>query len=175
MTTVFCITALTTLASAVAAMSLRNLVHCVLCLTVSFIGMAMVYLQLSSQFVGFAQVMVYAGAVAILMIFALLLTRGGQELFMREWRPMHWLVGGLVSLALLAVLVGSILQSPVIQNTGPVDKVERVKDLGQSLVYEYLLPLEALALLLTVALIGAALIALPTKQHPIKPQPRENS
>jgi NADH-quinone oxidoreductase subunit J len=71
--------------------------------------------------------------------------------------------------------VGSILQSPVIQNTGPVDKVERVKDLGQSLVYEYLLPLEALALLLTVAMIGAALIALPTKQHPIKPQPRENS
>jgi NADH-quinone oxidoreductase subunit J len=175
MTTVFCITALTTLASAVAAMSLRNLVHCVLCLTVSFIGMAMVYLQLSSQFVGFAQVMVYVGAVAILMIFALLMTRGGQELVMREWRPMHWLVGGLVSLALLAVLVGSILQSPVIQNTGPVDKVERVKDLGQSLVYEYLLPLEALALLLTVALIGAALIALPPKQHPIKPQSREDS
>ena len=65
-----------TLASAVAAMSLRNLVHCALALTVTFAGLAAFYLQLDAQFVGFAQILVYVGAVAILIVFAILLTRG---------------------------------------------------------------------------------------------------
>ena len=64
-----------TLASAVAAMSLRNLVHCALTLTVTFAGLAAFYLQLDAQFVGFAQILVYIGAVAILIVFAILLTR----------------------------------------------------------------------------------------------------
>ena len=68
----FAIIALLILASAVAAMSLRNLVHCALMLMVSFAGLAAVYLQLGAQFVGFAQILVYIGAVAILRVFAIL-------------------------------------------------------------------------------------------------------
>src|ERR1043166_5183188 len=78
MTWPFALIALLTIASAVAAMSLRNLVHCVLALTVTFAGLAAFYLQLDAQFVGFAQVLVYVGAVAILIVFALLLTRGAE-------------------------------------------------------------------------------------------------
>ena len=52
---------------ALAAMTLRNLVHCALALAVTFLGLAAIYLQLNAQFVGFAQVLVYVGAVAILM------------------------------------------------------------------------------------------------------------
>ena len=76
--TAFAIIAVLTLASAVAAMSLRNLVHCALALTVTFAGLAAFYLQLDAQFVGFAQILVYVGAVAILIVFAILLTRGGE-------------------------------------------------------------------------------------------------
>src|ERR1700716_4241481 len=78
MNAVFAILALLTLAGAVAAMSLRNLVHCALSLTVALAGLAALYLQLGAQFVGFAQILVYIGAVAILIVFAILLTRGSE-------------------------------------------------------------------------------------------------
>src|SRR3954469_10974238 len=76
---VFAIIAAVTIAAAVAAMSLRNLVHCALALTVAFAGLAAAYLQLGAQFVGFTQLLVYVGAVAILIVFAILLTRGSES------------------------------------------------------------------------------------------------
>src|SRR5579871_2399011 len=74
----FAIIAALTLVSAIAAMSLRNLVHCALCLAVAFAGLAAFYLQLGAPFAGWAQVLVYIGAVAILIVFAILLTRSGE-------------------------------------------------------------------------------------------------
>src|SRR5207302_395114 len=74
MTLPFAILAVVTLAGAIAAMSLRNLVHCALCLVATFGGLAGLFLQLGAQFVGLAQILVYIGAVAILIVFALLLT-----------------------------------------------------------------------------------------------------
>src|SRR5512146_18233 len=78
MTLTFALIAVVTIAAAVAALSLRNLVHCALSLTVAFAGLAAAYVQLGAQFVGFAQVLVYVGAVAILIVFAILLTRGNE-------------------------------------------------------------------------------------------------
>src|SRR5688572_9688447 len=75
---IFYVLAILTAGSAVAAMSLRNLVHCGLCLIGTFVGLAALYLQLNAEFVGFAQILVYAGAVGILLVFAILLTRGGE-------------------------------------------------------------------------------------------------
>src|SRR3989441_10196514 len=74
----FVILALITVAGVLAAMSLRNLVHCALALTLAFAGLAALYLQLDAQFVGFAQILIYIGAVAILIVFAILLTRGSE-------------------------------------------------------------------------------------------------
>ena len=89
MTPVFTILAVMTLGSAIAAMCLRNLVHCALALTGAFVGLAVLYLQLNAQFVGFAQVLVYVGAVAILLVFAILLTEGGgpqqQPIWSSSW------------------------------------------------------------------------------------------
>ena len=62
----FLLCAALTLACAVAAMTLRNLVHCALCAAAAFAGLATIYLQLDAEFVGFAQFLVYVGAVAIL-------------------------------------------------------------------------------------------------------------
>src|SRR5215471_14394132 len=85
----FAIIAVLTVGSGIAAMTLRNLVHCALALTVTFAGLAAFYLQLDAQFVGFAQILVYIGAVAILIVFAILLTRGSeqpqQQAFSRAW------------------------------------------------------------------------------------------
>src|SRR5436305_10941750 len=78
METSFTILAALTLVSAIGAMSLRNLVHCALCLIVTFAGLAALFLRLNAQFVGFAQILVYIGAVAILILFAILLTRSSD-------------------------------------------------------------------------------------------------
>ena len=90
---VFAIIAALTLVSGIAAMSLRKLIHCALCLAVTFAGLAAMYLQLGAQFVGFAQVLVYIGAVAILVVFAILLTRSGDPVTHPVVSPGSWVVG----------------------------------------------------------------------------------
>ena len=89
MTLIFALIAAPTIVSAIAAMTLRNLVHCALALTVTFGGLAVFYLQLDAQFVGLAQILVYIGAVAILIVFAILLTRGNdpprESILCRPW------------------------------------------------------------------------------------------
>jgi NADH-quinone oxidoreductase subunit J len=78
MTLAFAILAGLTVGAAVAAMTLRNLVHSSLCVTVSLIGLALLYLNLGAEFAAFVQILVYVGAVAILIVFAVLLTRSGE-------------------------------------------------------------------------------------------------
>src|SRR5215471_20431186 len=96
----FALIAIVTIAAGVAAMGLRNLVHCALALTVAFAGLAAAYLQLGAQFVGFTQLLVYVGAVAILIVFAILLTRGSEP----PQQPVisrGWLAGVVVAVAVL--------------------------------------------------------------------------
>src|SRR5437773_9755448 len=106
----FIILALLTIAGAAGAMSLRNLVHCALALVVAFAGLAAAYLQLDAQFVGFAQILVYIGAVAILIVFAILLTRGGEAPEKAVFSA-TWLTGVAVTVAVPGVLVWAIVNS----------------------------------------------------------------
>jgi NADH:ubiquinone oxidoreductase subunit 6 (subunit J) len=78
MSFVFYVLAALTVAGGLAAMLLKNTVHCALALTVAFAGLALLFLNLDAQFAGFAQILVYIGAVAILVVFAILLTRGSE-------------------------------------------------------------------------------------------------
>src|SRR5215831_9813242 len=110
MNIVFAIIAVVTIAAGVAAMSLRNLVHCALALTVAFAGLAAAFLQLDAQFVGFAQILVYVGAVAILIVFAILLTRGGEAPEKSVFSS-SWLAGLVVALAVFGVLAWTIVKS----------------------------------------------------------------
>jgi len=94
MSFVFYILAALTVAGGLAAMLLKNTVHCALALTVAFAGQALLFLNLDAQFAGFAQILVYIGAVAILVVFAILLTRGsetpmGAQLPWRVFLPQH--------------------------------------------------------------------------------------
>ena len=78
MNAVFYLLAALTLGGAVAAILLKHLIHAALALTVAFAGLALLFLQLDAQFAGFAQILVYIGAVAILVVIAILLTRGSD-------------------------------------------------------------------------------------------------
>ncbi|MBI4328115.1 MAG: NADH-quinone oxidoreductase subunit J [Chloroflexi bacterium] len=162
-TTYFIIAGLT-LGGALAAVSLRNLVHCALCLTVTFAGLAAFFLQLDAQFVGFAQILVYIGAVAILIVFAILLTRSGEG----TAQPLaagSWLVGVSVAMLVLGALVIATLTSSALDRPLPPRPDASVRRIGEQLMTQYVLPLEVMALLLTAALIGAVIIALQEKKR----------
>ena len=166
MSAVFVILSGITIVGAVAAMSLRNLVHCALCLTVTFAGLAALYLSLGAQFVGFAQIFVYIGAVAILIVFAILLTRNNEPNVGRKSVSRAWsgITGVGVAFLVFAALSISILSSSVSKRGTPSQPEVSVKEIGEQLMVQYVLPLEVIALVLTSALIGAVLIAMPEKQ-----------
>lgn len=155
----FAIISIVTIAAAVAAMSLRNLIHCALALVIAFAGLAAAYLQLSAQFVGFAQILVYIGAVSILIVFAILLTRSGENpnesVFSKSWAA-----GIAVVLAVLGVLVWAISNSRAIKRDLPPAPDLTVQKIGDALMNRFVLPLEVIGLLLTAALIGAVIIAM---------------
>jgi len=155
----FAIIAVLTIAAAVAAMSLRNLVHCALALALTFAGLAALYLQLGAQFVGFAQILVYVGAVAILIVFAILLTRSSEPTSQAVFSS-SWLIGLVVGALVLGTLVACIRSSSVARRETPSLPEVTVRQIGDQLMTQYILPLEVIALLLTAAMIGAVIIAM---------------
>src|ERR1041385_1212878 len=133
MTISFAIIAILTIGSAVAAMALRNLVHCALSLILTFAGLAALYLQLDAQFVGLAQVLVYVGAVAILIVFAILLTRGAEP----QSQPIvssGWIAGTIVAAAVFAVLTWMVASTKALSTQAPALPAVTVNQIGQQLM-----------------------------------------
>jgi NADH-quinone oxidoreductase subunit J len=159
---IFYILAALTLASGLATVLLKHLVHCALAVTVAFAGLALLFLELDAQFAGFAQILIYIGAVAILVVFAILLTRASETpkdgVFSKTW-----LAGLAVAAAVFAVLGWAVMQSVrVLPHETAVPEVT-VQQIGVALVGRYVLPLEIVAVLLTAALIGAVIVAMHEK------------
>jgi len=155
--------AVLTLAGGLGAVLLKNTVHCALALSVAFAGLALLFLTLDAQFAGFAQILVYVGAVAILVVFAILLTKGSETpesgIFSHTW-----FVGLIIAAGVFAVLGWAVLQSVnALPNESAVPAIT-VHDIGNALVGRYVLPLEIVALLLTAATIGAVIVALHEKE-----------
>jgi NADH-quinone oxidoreductase subunit J len=162
-------------------MSLRTLVHCAFSLVLTFTGLAGIYLQLNAEFVGFAQILVYVGAVSILIVFAILLTRGDASAAPAPIATATpWAVA--IAVAAFATMAGAVLKSPEIARRffssitpagapaavsplSPGVPSLGVKSLGERLMGDYILPLEVLGLLLTAALIGAVIIAMQEKRN----------
>jgi NADH-quinone oxidoreductase subunit J len=160
----FAIIAILTVGSAIAAMTLRNLVHCALALTVTFAGLAAFYLQLDAQFVGFAQVLVYVGAVAILIVFAILLTRGSEPQLQGVFSS-GWAIGVGIGVVVFGLLTAMILSSKALGRDLSSAPEAKVRQIGDLLMTKYILPLEVIGLLLTAALIGAVIIAMKEKER----------
>jgi len=163
MSIAFYLIAALTVAGGLAAVLLKNTVHCALALTVAFAGRALFFLQLDAQFAGFAQILVYIGAVAILVVFAILLTRGSETpkdgVFSR-----NWLAGLVIAAGVFAVLGWAVLQSASVLPHETAAPTVTVLQIGNALMGRYVLPLEIVALLLTAALIGAVIVAMHEKE-----------
>jgi len=163
---VFLLCAALTLAGAVAAMMLRNLVHCALCAAGAFAGLAALYLQLDAEFVGLAQLLIYVGAIAILIVFTIMLTHGDEIRPGASSVSPSWWVGVPVGALVLACLAGAIMASPSLLRLPAGAAHAPVRKIGEALMNGYVMPLQAIGLLLTAALVGAVVIGLREPRNP---------
>jgi len=151
----FIIIAIFTLSGALAAACLRKLIHAALCLVLAFVGLATFYFLLGAEFVGLVQVFVYVGAVAVLIVFTILLTRREDE----ETSGFNW-AGAVVALIVFAGLVWTILKTPSVSVVPPAIEALTIKRIGEVLMTNYVWPLQGIGLLLTAALIGALVLVM---------------
>ena len=163
MSIAFYVLAALTVAGGFAAVLLRNTVHAALAVSIAFAGLALLFLQLDAQFAGFAQILIYVGAVAILVVFAILLTRSSENEEKNVFNK-SWLDGLIVAAAVFAMLAWAVVHSVSALPQSPRVPNVNAHDIGSALMTRYVLPLEIVALLLTAALIGAVIVAMHEKE-----------
>ncbi|MEP7015009.1 MAG: NADH-quinone oxidoreductase subunit J [Verrucomicrobiota bacterium] len=151
--------AIFTLAAALAAATLQKLMHAALCFAATFIGIAAFFFLLGAEFVGLVQVFVYIGAVAVLIVFTILLTRRDVD---RD-RGFKW-SGVIVATAVFGGLIWAILNThPLLIAPPPVQPLT-VKQIGNALMTNYVWPLLCVGVLLTAALIGSLILVMEEKR-----------
>ncbi len=155
----FILISIVTLAGALAAACLRKLIHAALCLVIAFVGIAAFYFLLGAEFVGLVQVFVYVGAVAILIVFTILLTRRDAE----TDRGFNW-AGVMVALVVFGGLIWSVLNTSSVALAAPSIEPLTVKRIGDVLMTDFIWPLQCVGLVLTAALIGALVLVLEEKR-----------
>jgi NADH:ubiquinone oxidoreductase subunit 6 (subunit J) len=154
---VFFILSVITLGGAVGVVTSRNIFHSALFLILSFVGVAGFYVTLEAGFLAAVQVLIYVGAIAILILFAIMVS---QRLMAAEQiqRNEQWLLAAIVAVAIFLVLGFTLWQVswPVAHETPPPTAIAR---LGQELLGPYVVPFEVASILLVVAMIGAIILA----------------
>jgi NADH-quinone oxidoreductase subunit J len=140
----------------------RHPVKSVLALVVSFFGLAVCYVMLSAPLIAAIQVIVYAGAILVLFLFVLMLLNIREETHQRDDRPIQRLLAGAALLVFAAFLLG-LLRAYGSRTFAPPAAKEpmsvEIAPLARLLFSEYLLPFEALSVLLLAALVGAFVLA----------------
>ncbi len=128
----FVLVAILTLAGALAAALLPKLIHAALSLVVAFVGVAAFYFLLGAEFVGLVQVFIYIGAVAVLIVFTILLTRRDVV----EDRGFNW-GGVVVAITVFAGLVWAILWTPSLSLAAAQIEPLTVKRIGEVLMSDF--------------------------------------
>ena len=160
-TVAFFLLALIIIASGVMLMTLTKVMHMALALAGVFLGVAGIFILLGADFVGIAQVLVYAGAITILMVFALMLTQKGDDTESPEASSGRSLITllGVVVFAGVMLLVLRGTSWPYSQSAVDPYKQSTVALIAQSLYHTYTIPFELVSLVLTAALVGSVVIA----------------
>ncbi|WP_135557530.1 NADH-quinone oxidoreductase subunit J [Paenibacillus cymbidii] len=156
---VFFLFALCAIGGAVYMISFTRVIHMVVALAFTFLSMAGFYVLLNAEFVAFVQILIYAGAISILMIFGIMMTKHRSEEEQEQRRPVHNVLLGIGVLALLGILFYAI-QKSTFPDAQPFDGgQDNTLEIGNLLFNQYVIPFELMSVLLTVAFIGAIIVA----------------
>src|SRR4051812_7862955 len=149
-----------TLGFALAVVVNRNPVASALCLVLSFMGLAALFVGLDAYLIGILQVLVYAGAVMVLFLFIIMLL----DLRAEQRRKFNWLGiagGGLVTLGFIAELLFVLRRFPAGASKFPplADKIDDVQQIGAAIFTSYNLPLQIIGVLVLVATVGVVILS----------------
>jgi NADH-quinone oxidoreductase subunit J len=140
-------------------------VHAALFLAMALALVAVLYLVIGADFIGLVQFMVYVGAVAVLIVFSLLITRRHDESEEIARRPQSMAIGLACTLPVLGVLVYTLIKGGAVSATEtPAEPVLSIAGLGEVLFTTHAPAVLAVAVLLTAVMIGAALFARDTEK-----------
>jgi NADH-quinone oxidoreductase subunit J len=155
------------IAAAAGVVLARNPVHSAVSLVLSFVNVAAIYVMLRAEFLAVAQIIVYTGAIIVLVLFVLMLVQQQDLPEFHGGRPLRRAVGFLLGLALLAEVAAAILTRSLRGASGPWTPEAvavaggNIQAIGRELYSVYMLPIQATALLLLAATIGALFLARP--------------
>lgn len=156
---IFWVLAVIMTVAAIRVVTTRNVVHAALYLVGTLLGAAAIYILLLAEFVAWAQVLVYVGAIVVLMLFGLMLTRApiGSADLDNDQRPL----AAIVALAIFGITSWILVDAFDGAKIDLADVTEGVTtgEVGIEIFSKYVLPFEAISLLLLAALIGAVLLA----------------
>ncbi|WP_285905441.1 NADH-quinone oxidoreductase subunit J family protein [Pseudodesulfovibrio pelocollis] len=153
----FCVYTAVILGGSILAVSSSSLVRALVGLIITLIGVAGMYLLLASPFMAFMQLLIYVGAVSVLIFFAVMLTRaesGGDE---SGRVPMKTSVLGLAATIAPAAVLGWLVMTRPVESIAVPTEVS-IKQLGEGLLSSYFLPFELISVILMVAMAGAVLL-----------------
>ncbi len=163
MLTIFYIFAVLSVLGALGVLVLRNPIHCALSLVGTFFCLGAIYVMLNAEFVAVIQVLVYAGAIMVLFLFVLmLLSSKDSEQYVNKW-SVGKILSGLLSLGIFIQIAGLFTANELqfgSKGEYPLEVVEEVGSItliGRLLFTDYILSFELIAILLLVAVIGAAI------------------
>lgn len=149
----FWVLAAVTLIAAGGVMMSRYLLHAMLFLILTFIGIAGFFVLLSAEFIAMAQVIIYVGAIAVLLLFAILLTpRAGRGNAETKFAAPALLLTVCLAAVLLFVIHDTAWQT--VDEPGPIGP----RELGLALLETWVLPFEIASVLLTAAMVGAIML-----------------
>ncbi|QYR22072.1 NADH-quinone oxidoreductase subunit J [Paenibacillus sp. sptzw28] len=144
---------------AVLMVSFTKVVYMVVSLAAVFIGIAGMFVLLEAEFLAFVQVLIYAGAISILMIFGIMMTRH-EDSEAEKPRPLQETLTAIGALALFGILFYAIRQSDFQQPQQSLQAgADNTMEIGKRLFTDYIVPFELISVLLTVAFIGAIVLA----------------
>ncbi|HKY64833.1 MAG TPA: NADH-quinone oxidoreductase subunit J [Acidimicrobiales bacterium] len=159
----FYVIAAVMVAAALVVVTNRNVVRSALALIVVFAGVAAQFILLAAEFVAITQVLVYIGAITVLMLFGIMLTRSriGRD---NDMTNDHWWVGVLTAVLLVGIMGYALIDYfgddalPVDRRVATVDG-SNTSTVGDAIFSQYLIPFEVISVLLLAALVGAIVIA----------------
>ncbi|MDO3678858.1 NADH-quinone oxidoreductase subunit J [Paenibacillus ehimensis] len=154
----FFICALLAIGGAIFMLSFTKVVHMVMAVALTFISLAGLYVVLEAEFVAVVQILIYAGAISILMIFGIMMTKHTKEEEEEPKRPWH---NGLLfvgAAGLFGIIFYAIQQSQLPSGEYP-SMQDNTMEIGKLLFSNYVIPFELMSVLLTVAFIGAIIVA----------------
>ena len=157
---VFLILAIPTFVAAVMVVSSRNVVRAVLYLVITLGGTAAMFLMLGAEFVGWTVVLVYIGAVIILFLIGIMITRAPLTKSVDLSEPLSAKVpAALLSVILFGVVAWAVVESFGLDTIPLPDEATRTGDLGLSLFTSWVIPFEVVSFVLLAALIGGIVLA----------------